>query len=128
VSSYHPEGHFDWIALSKLQALGFKVLTAMDEIRHQEGTKKSQRCGDSIALCPIAMSPAARSGINKSPEDEEFFGWLSSVLVPRTWQSLYHVLGRLHYGEELSEQIGSFLSGEMNQYVILKMSYRCPCR
>jgi hypothetical protein len=68
------------------------------------------------------MSPAARSGINKSRmEDREFFDWLSSVVVPKTWQSLYHVLGRLDYGEELSEQIGSFLSGEMNQYVIPKM-------
>jgi hypothetical protein len=69
------------------------------------------------------MSPAARSGINKSPEEDgEFFYWISSVIVPQTWQSLYHVLGRLDYGEELSEQIGSFLSGEMNLYVIPKMT------
>jgi hypothetical protein len=64
------------------------------------------------------MSPAARSWIIKSHrEDEEFFDWLSSVIVPQTWQSLYQVLGRLDYGEELGEQIGSFLSGEMNHYV-----------
>jgi hypothetical protein len=64
------------------------------------------------------MSPTAKSGINKSlREDEEFFAWLSSLIVPQTWQSLYHVLGRLDYGEELSEQIGSFLSGEMNHHV-----------
>jgi hypothetical protein len=75
------------------------------------------------------MSPTAKSGINKSlREDEEFFDWLSSVIVPQTWQSLYQVLERLDYGEELSEQIESFLSGEMNQTQCHAMSYWCPCR
>jgi hypothetical protein len=60
------------------------------------------------------MSPAAKSGINKGrlSEDEAFCEWLASVIVPRTWRSLYNVLGELDYGEELSEQIESYLSGE----------------
>jgi hypothetical protein len=75
------------------------------------------------------MSSAARSGINKSrEEDVEFLQWLSAVIVPQTWQSLYHVLERLDYGEELSEQIEYFLSGEKNQSKCHAMSYWCPCR
>jgi hypothetical protein len=113
-TSYDPEGHFNLSALSKLQSLGMEVLTALDEIRHQDGTKKPR--GDSycqFAICPIAMSPTTRSGINKSRrEDGEFSDWLCSVIVPRTWQSLYLVLGKLDYGEELSEQIESYLLGE----------------
>jgi hypothetical protein len=58
------------------------------------------------------MSSAARSGIDKSRKEEvEFLQQLSAVIVPQTWQSLYHVLGKLDYGEELSEQIEYFLSG-----------------
>jgi hypothetical protein len=52
VSSYHPEGHFNWGALSKLQALGIEVLTALDEVRHQESTKKSRGC-DVIVICTV---------------------------------------------------------------------------
>ena len=29
VSSYHPNGRFNWSALSKLQAVGIEVLTAL---------------------------------------------------------------------------------------------------
>jgi hypothetical protein len=105
VSPYDPEGCFNWSALSKLQALGIEVLTALDEIRN--------RYRYSDCLCPFAFVPTAKSGIYKSlREDMKKFDWLSSVIFPQTWRSLYHVLGKLDYGEELSEQIESYLLGK----------------
>jgi hypothetical protein len=103
VSPYDPEGCFNWSALSKLQALGMEVLTALDEIRNQYSAKRSR--GHSDCLCPIAFVP----GIYQSLREDI---WLYSEMFPQTWRSLYYVLGELDYGEELSEQIESYLLGK----------------
>ena len=107
VSSYHPNGRFNWSALSKLQAVGIEVLTALAEIKDQD-CKRTQRYRD-FKICPIAYT---ESGIDKVLHEGDFSDWLSNKIVPRTWRSLYNVLRELDYGEELSQQIESYLCGE----------------
>ena len=71
----------------------------------------SSEPGD-IATSKSAPLPYTKSGIDKVLHEGDFSDWLSNKIVPRTWRSLYNVLGELYYGEELSQQIESYLCGE----------------
>ena len=107
VTSYDPDSQFNWSALSRLQEVGIKVLTALADLMDQERTKKIRKCGCPFEVSPIVFMSGVESRIN-----EDLPCWLSNKIVPGTWHSLYNVLGELDYGEELSRQIESYLTGE----------------
>ena len=44
VSSYDPDGQFSWSGLSKLQAAGIEVITALQKIQDQNSPIKAREC------------------------------------------------------------------------------------
>ena len=65
-----------------------------------------------IATSKSAPLPIPRVESIKYYMKEIFLIGFQTRLVPRTWRSLYNVLGELDYGKELSQQIESYLCGE----------------
>ena len=118
MSSYDPDGQFSWSALSKLQAAGIKVITALRKIQDQNSPIKDRECISSDGKDGPCLDCQRYKDFLKDDcwlsavEKQEFFQWLSSKVVPRTWRSLYNVLGKLDYGMELSEQIKCHLISE----------------
>ena len=116
MSSYDPDGQFNWSALSKLQAAGIEVITALHKIKDQDCTIKDEICPHNHGHCKLHKDFLKDDRWVSAVEKEDFFKWLSSKIVPRTWRSLYNVLGKLDYGKELSERIKSYLLSECSQY------------
>ena len=88
MSSYDPDGQFSWSALSKLQAVGIEVITALQKIQDQNSPIKDRECTRNDGKdgpCPDCQryKDFLRDDCWLSAVEKwEFFQWLSSKIVP----------------------------------------------